>query len=244
MQNGVLLLDKPERMTSHDLVQKVRRIFKQKKVGHCGTLDPSAEGLMVLTLGKACKLSQYLAAGDKTYDLTVQLGLVTDTLDREGRILKHISVREEPQKIRQAVQKCLGDLCLPIPQFSAKKFQGRKLYEYARSGKPVPIIKKDMYFYNLKIHSVSSDQVSCRLSCSKGSYIRAWAKYLGEKLETGGCLIRLKRIESQPYHLNQSILLHDLLAFSDHLEKLSSCWIPFEKCLSDLNKNSYIACKK
>ena len=239
MYHGVLLLDKPEKMTSHDLVQKVRRLFKQKKVGHCGTLDPSAEGLMVLTLGKACKLSQYLLEGDKTYDLTVQLGLVTDTLDREGRILENRPVCESPQKIRQTVQKCLGDLYLPIPQFSAKKFKGKKLYEYARAGEAVPIIKKNMHFYNLEIQSMSSDQVSCRLSCSKGSYIRSWAEYLGQQLETGGCLIRLKRIESRPYHLNQSILLQDLSALFSRLEKLEgrSCWIPFEKCLFDLNKN-------
>ena len=239
MHHGVLLLDKPEKMTSHDLVQKVRRLFKQKKVGHCGTLDPSAEGLMVLTLGKACKLSQYLVEGDKTYDLTVQLGLVTDTLDREGHILRCTPVHETPQKIRQTVQKCLGDLYLSIPQFSAKKFKGKKLYEYARSGLPVPVIKKNMRFYNLKIQSVSSDQVSCRLSCSKGSYIRSWAEYLGQQLETGGCLVRLKRIESRPYHLSQSILLQDLSALFSRLEKLEgrSCWIPFEKCLFDLNKN-------
>ena len=240
MYHGVLLLDKPEKMTSHDLVQKVRKLFKQKKVGHCGTLDPSAEGLMVLTLGKACQLSQYLVEGDKTYDLTVQLGLVTDTLDREGRVLKCHPVHETPQKIRQTVQKCLGNLYLSIPQFSAKKFKGKKLYEYARSGMPVPNNKgKICIFIIWKSNPCPPIKFFCRLSCSKGSYIRSWAEYLGQQLETGGCLVRLKRIESRPYHLNQSILLQDLSALFSRLEKLEgrSCWIPFEKCLFDLNKH-------
>ncbi len=234
MHHGVLLLEKPTRMTSHQLVQKVRKIFKQKKVGHCGTLDPLATGLMVLTLGKACKLSQYLIEGNKTYDLVVQLGLVTDTLDREGKVLKKISVNLEKQIIENEVKKCLGVLSLPIPQFSAKKFQGRKLYEYARAGMKAPTIEKSMNFYNLKIKSISSDQVSCQLSCSKGSYIRAWAHYLGERLGVGGCLFELRRVASEPYHLSQSILIRNLEDISNNLEYLENqpSWVSFEDCLS------------
>jgi len=231
MYHGVLLLNKPSGWTSHQLVQKVRKVFEQKKVGHCGTLDPQATGLMVLILGKACSLSSFLTNGDKIYQAQIQLGLVTDTLDGDGKILQQNKVQLRPELIQKVLQESQGLQSLKVPAFSAKKVGGKKLYEYARKGEPVPSIEKQMNFYDLKINSLFPDRFECQISCSKGSFVRAWVAFIGEKLKVGACLIGLKRLASHPYRveqLNQDLSLEELrhqIELHQHL----SCWIPYEE---------------
>ncbi len=207
MISGLLLLDKPCGMTSHQLVHRVRKILNQKQVGHCGTLDPVAQGLMVLLLGQACRLSQYLLSKDKVYELTMKLGQTTDTLDKEGQILVTKNVDLKQTDIQETLKKSLGCLELEVPAFSAVKYKGKKLYEYARRDESGPVIKKEMFFYNLSIQSIYKDEVQVRLSCHKGGYIRSWVHLIGEKLGVGAHLLHLKRLASIPYFLDQSISL-------------------------------------
>lgn len=209
MISGLLLLNKPKGITSHRLVQKVRSCLHQKEAGHCGTLDPMAEGLMLVVLGSACKLSSSLVLADKIYEFTFQLGRITDTLDITGKTLKTTIVNLDSSTIEKTLNKNLGLLQLTVPSYSAVKYQGKKLYEYARSGQEVPVIKKPMYFYDLKILNIHKTQVTVQLSCRKGGYIRAWTAWIGEELGVGACLSQLKRLACLPFYLNQSLPLKD-----------------------------------
>ena len=239
MISGLLLLNKPKGITSHQLVQRVRSCFHQKAVGHCGTLDPMAEGLMLVVLGLACKLSSSLVLSDKIYELTLQLGQITDTLDITGKVLKTAEVQLEASVIEKVLKENLGHLNLTVPQYSAVKFKGKKLYEYARAGQTVPIIKKQMYFYDLKILEIFETEIKVQLSCQKGGYIRSWASLIGEKLGVGACLSQLTRLACLPFHLTQSLLLKDLeMKCQEDLEKTLDCaknegaFIPLEQIQS------------
>ena len=208
--NGVLLVNKRGAGTSHDLVHQIRSLLHQKAVGHAGTLDPLAKGLMVILLGRGTKLSHWLLSADKRYTLTVQFGLVTDTLDQDGRILKNEPVSLEKDKIEAALKNALGVLDLEVPLFSAKRVKGRKLYSYARKGDPVELPKKSMSFFDLKILKVSENQARLSISCAKGSYMRAWTHFVGRTLKTGACLMDLTRDGSHPFHLKDSVTFDEL----------------------------------
>lgn len=208
--HGLLLVDKPEGMTSHDVVGKVRQALGVKSVGHTGTLDPMASGLMVLLIGEATKLSDYLLNGNKGYQLESRLGQTTDTLDRTGEVISTTPVDLSIDRIREAVESLSGELLLSIPKFSAKKIDGKKLYEYARAGEAVEIPKKPMSFFDFKSLEIKPDGVRLELSCSKGSFIRSWSSELGERLSVGATLTSLRRIFSAPYRVEQSIELATL----------------------------------
>lgn len=209
--NGILLIDKPEGLTSHDVVARVRRCFNMRAVGHCGTLDPMASGLLIVLLGGATKLSDYLLTQEKTYQTTVQLGMTTDSYDRMGNI---ISKSEEPvslESVQAAIKSLTGEVELDIPIFSAKKVDGKKLYEYARENKPIQIPRKKMHFKEVVLENFEDRQVTVTLSCSKGSFIRAWGHELGQLLRVGGTLTQLRRLRSQPWGLENAIPLKKIL---------------------------------
>lgn len=208
--HGLLLINKPSGITSHDVVARARRILKTKSVGHSGTLDPLASGLMVLLVGEATKLSQYILEKNKAYRVRAQLGIKTDTLDTTGQILETHSELPEGDQVRKAVLALSGDLLLPVPIYSATKIDGKKLYEYAREGQAVQIPSKTMSFFDLKIEEQGKDWIDVFIRCSKGSFIRAWVSQLGENLKVGAALSRLERTESAPYHLDQAISLEQL----------------------------------
>ena len=231
MISGLLLLSKPQGMTSHQLVHRVRQKLKQKAVGHCGTLDPLAEGLMLIVLGKACKLSSYFSSGNKTYAFSLKFGLKTDTLDITGKTIeKKDNFQVRPSDIESSMKKYIGEIEIDVPAFSAVKFKGKKLYEYARSGKPVPRVSKKMFFYDLKIKSIDKDSSSVEVSCSKGSYIRSWVSQVGENLGCGAVLSQLSRLASEPYSLKQSMSLGDFE--KKEFQKTAPFFIPFSSCLS------------
>ena len=165
-------------------------------------------------------MSSSLVLADKSYELTFQMGWTTDTLDKTGRTLKNTKVCLEPSFIEKTLKKNLGWMDLTVPQFSAVKFQGKKLYEYARSGQDAPCLQKTMYFYGLKILSIHKTQVKVQLSCKKGGYIRAWTSWIGKELGVGACLVQLKRLACLPFHLNQSLLLKDFeMKCRENIEK-------------------------
>ncbi|MEZ0392268.1 MAG: tRNA pseudouridine(55) synthase TruB [Pseudobdellovibrionaceae bacterium] len=208
--HGLLLINKPQGITSHDVVARVRRILQTKSVGHSGTLDPLASGLMVLLIGEGTKLSQYILEKNKAYRVRAQLGLVTDTLDTTGTVLKTSTDLPGPQVVRDAALSLRGELELPVPIYSAAKIDGKKLYEYAREGKEVQIPMKRMHFFDLAIEGQGADWIDVFIRCSKGSFIRAWVHRLGEILHIGAAMSQLERTESSPYHLDQAITLEEL----------------------------------
>lgn len=209
--DGLLLVDKPADMTSHDVVAKVRYVLKQKSVGHTGTLDPLATGLLILVLGEATKLSDYLLAADKSYGLKVRLGVTTDSMDRTGKVLTETSCDQlTAERVRAAALALQGDFQWPVPIFSAAKVDGKKLYEHGRAGTQVVIPTKAMKYWDAEIDEVSPLGVQMKISCSKGSFIRTWADELGKKLGVGGIIEELRRLSVGTWDLSQAVKLNSL----------------------------------
>ena len=203
--HGVLLVRKKSGITSHDVVHSLRKIIGQKEIGHGGTLDPIAEGLMLILLGQGTKLSNYLLSNDKRYFFSFRLGAETDTLDRTGKILSRKPVNISLQTIERVLKQNQGKCMLPVPLFSAVKIRGKKLYEYVRSNRPVEPPIREMFFYQLEIKDMTADQVAVELSCRKGSYIRSWVALVGQQLKTGAYLESLIRLRSNPFSLNSAL---------------------------------------
>lgn len=208
--NGLLLIDKPAGCTSHDVVAKIRKILHTKSVGHCGTLDPIASGLLVILLGHGTKLSDYLLSQDKRYWVRVKLGVTTDTGDRSGQVLQEKPVNVTAADVRQAAESILGEMELPVPIFSAVKIKGKKLYEYARQNEVIAVPQKAMKFYDMDFMGLMGTEADIEISCSKGSYVRAWVTLLGEKLGVGATVGELRRVASLPYSLHEALTLEKL----------------------------------
>jgi tRNA pseudouridine55 synthase len=205
--NGILLVDKPAGVTSHDVVRVVKKTLHLSSVGHAGTLDPQATGLLVVLLGEATKLSQYILTEDKGYFLKARLGVTTDTLDTSGKILSEQVVDLKKEEIEKAVRDSLGELLLHVPKFSAVKVAGKTLHKEARAGKDFETPLKTMNFYDLQLGAVEHNSFECDIRCSKGSYIRSWTEHIGQKLGCGASLEVLKRTWSAPFHLADAITL-------------------------------------
>ncbi len=208
--HGLLLINKEPGPTSHDLVREIRKIFSIKSVGHCGTLDPMADGLMVLLLGEATKLSNYILERDKSYRVTVQLGISTDTLDTTGKILHSQKTDLPAEVVKQVAISLQGDIVLPVPEYSAVKVDGVPLHEAARRGEPVETPSRQMRFYDFKNFEQGIDWIAFDLSCSKGSYVRSWANEFGRKLGCGAAMSALTRTASYPYLLSQAISMEEV----------------------------------
>lgn len=223
--NGLLLVNKPSGLTSHDVVARVRRILGTREVGHSGTLDPLASGLMVLLIGEATKLSAYVTEGDKSYHVSLKLGVTTDTLDSTGTVLSEKPVPVGPEEVVKAALALTGDFTLPIPMFSAKKVDGKKLYEYARAGESVEQPSKVMRFWN--VNSVGVGEYS--LSCSKGSFIRSWVQLLGERLGCGATMSGLIRTASHCFLLEDAKTLEQLESLG--AASVSNLLVPLDSAL-------------
>ena len=236
--NGVLLVNKTAGITSHDVVSVVRRIFKMKSVGHAGTLDPFATGLLILLLGEATKLSDYLRDGDKTYRTKIKLGIETDTLDLTGQVLSETQVKVTPQEIEKAILEAEGDLELPVPHFSAVKVNGEKLYNKARKGETFQTPQKQMSFYEVHVEEIFSEGFQARLSCKKGGYIRSWGELIGKKLQCGAHLVELNRLASSGFSVQDAIDLESLQNIqwdedtqSPNQKALGASYVPMSECL-------------
>lgn len=237
--NGLLLVHKSSGMTSHDVVARGRRILKRRDIGHAGTLDPLASGLMVLLVGEATKLSDYILNGDKAYEAEVKFGITTDSMDITGEVLTEKPVAFSAEELAQAIEKLTGEIELAVPKYSAVKIEGRKLYEYARKDQDVVIPKRIMRFYDLAYSELENGNLKVVIHCSKGSYIRAWVNALGEVLGCGATLANLKRIISTPYRLEKSMSLEDIEAqvnLEQMSESLGGAWVPFNHCLPDFRE--------
>jgi tRNA pseudouridine55 synthase len=232
--HGLLLVNKPTGPTSHDVVHRARKALGTRDIGHAGTLDPLASGLMVLLLGEATKISDYVLNGDKAYLVRVKLGVTTDSLDITGRVLSEKKVQLDPQVLSAAAMGLQGVFNWPVPVFSAVKTGGKKLYEFAHQDKAPPVIpKKDMKFWGVEVVEVTEDTIYVSIHCSKGSYIRTWAAQLGEVLGVGGAVETLQRTISAPYSLTDAIRLEDLEL---HPEAASAerggCFVPLAQTLT------------
>lgn len=192
---GIILVDKAEGEPSFSVVKRLRRILKVKKLGHAGTLDPFASGLLVMLLGQGTKLSPYLMAQEKSYRATVRLGIETDTMDPTGRIIRTAMVPDlAPDFIREKALGFEGNIEQVPPAFSALKFQGKRAYALAREGIPITLKKRQVRVHSLRIVSVDLPELTFLVTCSGGTYIRSLAADLGNAVGTGGHLKALRRL--------------------------------------------------
>jgi tRNA pseudouridine55 synthase len=209
--DGVLLIDKPAEHTSHDVVARLRGILRMKRIGHAGTLDPMATGLLVILVGKATRLSQYLMSVDKEYTGTITLGQVTDTQDAEGEVLetRPVPVLSEVD-IRTALNGFLGDQYQTPPMYSAIKIAGKPLYKSARAGEEVVREPRFIRVVNYELNRWESPQLDFRVQCTKGTYVRTLAHDLGQRLGCGAHLSALRRISSGKLNVAQAVTLEQL----------------------------------
>jgi tRNA pseudouridine55 synthase len=213
--DGVLLVDKPGEHTSHDVVARLRRKLNMKRIGHAGTLDPMATGLMIVLIGKATKISQYLISLDKEYEGTVELGKVTDSQDADGEVLETRPVPPLTEaEVRAAMKGFLGDQYQTPPMYSAIKIDGVPLYKSARKGVEVEREPRFIRVMNFDLTHFELPRFDFRLRCSKGTYVRTIAHDLGQKLGCGGHLARLRRTATDKFNVTQALTLDQIEALS------------------------------
>ncbi len=211
MHNGVLNIYKPKGFTSHDIVNKVRRIAGMKKVGHTGTLDPMAEGVLPLCLGKATRIAEYLTGEDKEYIAEISLGSETDTLDADGEITRKCPIPKLTEELLiEVLKNFLGEIIQIPPIYSAIKKDGKPLYKYAREGKELDIPGRKVDIYYIKLNSFRDNKINITVGCSKGTYIRSLARDLADSLGTCGHLSALLRTKSGSFIEKNSVTLEEL----------------------------------
>jgi tRNA pseudouridine55 synthase len=209
--DGVIVVDKPEGWTSHDAVNKVRRIAGTRRVGHLGTLDPMATGVLPLIIGRATRLSQFLMKGDKVYDAVVRFGYATDTYDRDGEPTTPITTPQiDPARLEEALGGMLGTIEQLPPPISAKKVAGTPAYKLARKNQPVELKPVQVTIYSIELVSVQGTDAHIVVRCSAGTYMRSIAHDLGRVLGCGAFLYRLRRTASGDFTLSQAHTLEEL----------------------------------
>lgn len=205
--HGLLLINKESGFSSHDVVAKARKILGTKEVGHCGTLDPLASGLLVLLVGQATKLSQYILDANKAYRVGLRLGIETDTLDTTGKTIQTSDLKISPEIVQAQGEALTGDFEWAVPAYSAVKVSGEKLYEKARRGETFASPVKTMKFWGVRYGGQADGEYFFDLQCSKGSYVRTWVSVLGQNLGLGGTVSSLVRTASDPFRLDQALTL-------------------------------------
>ena len=210
MINGVINIYKEKGYTSHDVVAKLRGILRQKKIGHTGTLDPDAEGVLPVCLGKATKLCDLLTDKRKTYEAVLHLGISTDTQDMTGTVLEEREVTADPATVCSCIEGFLGEQQQIPPMYSALKVNGRKLYELAREGKEVERKPRRVVFYHIEILETDLPLVRFQVTCSKGTYIRTLCHDIGRKLGCGGCMESLLRTRVERFDVKDAMRLSEV----------------------------------
>ena len=208
--SGVLVVDKPVGLTSHDIVQIIRNGTNIRRAGHTGTLDPRASGVLVVLLGPAVRLSEYVSASDKRYQAVLRLGTRTDTYDAEGTVLESSPVNITEEQFKESLAKFVGEIEQVPPPYSAIKVQGRRSYDLARSGEEVELAPRKINVYNLELLEWASPEAVIDVYCSSGTYVRSLAHDVGEDLGCGAHLIGLRRTKSGRFSLRDAVPLSKL----------------------------------
>lgn len=230
---GILLVDKPQGITSHDVVDKIRRLYSTRRVGHAGTLDPMATGLLIILVGKATKASQYLMSQEKEYIGQATLGVTTDSQDADGEITETKPVPEiSEQQIKDVLKSMLGDQYQTPPMHSAKKIGGKKLYELARKGIEVEREPRFIRINLFDLENWASPNIQFRVQCTKGTYVRTLAFDLGNKIGPGAHLSMLRRTSSGNLNVDKAYTLMQLGAMNR--EQLINCLVPVHEAVPSI----------
>ena len=234
--NGIIIIDKQKGSTSHDIVYQVRKMFGEK-VGHTGTLDPMATGVLPLLIGKGTQCSKYLINHNKTYKATIQLGKKTDTADSEGKVIEEKAIDLEAfneEKIEQVLTSFKGKQTQIPPIYSAIKVKGKKLYEYARKGQNVEIRPREIEIYNIELLKFDKEnkQIQFQVQCSKGTYIRTLCEDIAVKLDTVGYMKELQRMQVGEFLIENSITIETLKEHKDDIQWVDKQLINVEEFFS------------
>jgi len=234
--HGILLVDKPVGITSHDVVDEVRRVLRVRRIGHAGTLDPIANGLLVVLLGEATKISEYLQGADKQYEGTLKLGFVSDTYDSTGQVQDGPSKKYPSlEDIQDLADELTGRINQIPPPYSAKKVGGKKLYEYARKGQPVEVESRTIDVHDFQILEAEGEDVEFGIECSSGTYVRALVHELGKRTKCGAVLTSLRRTVSGSFDVEDSISLDELKGMSPEDDALRQRIIPIRKAMPTMS---------
>ena len=238
--DGIIIINKEKAYTSNDVVQIVKHTLNEK-VGHTGTLDPNATGVLPILIGKGTKISKYLVNHDKIYEAVLQLGVKTDTGDGEGKIVEEREVKEEcinKENIEKVLSEFIGEQTQTPPKYSAIKINGKKLYDYARNGEQVEIPIRNIKIYNLQLKDINEENktICFRVECSKGTYIRTLCEDIAGKLESIGYMKELNRIQVGEFNIKDSIRINELKENKDNIEFLNEHIISIEEMLNDKEK--------
>lgn len=239
--DGVILINKEKGISSFGVVAKIRKILNIKKVGHTGTLDPEATGLLPILVGNGTKISKYLIEHDKTYIAKLKFGIKTDTADSEGEVIKKDNFKLDKKDENfyiEVFNSFIGKMSQFPPKYSAIKVNGKKLYEYAREDKDIEIKPREIEIYSIKILHINYDEneIDFEVSCSKGTYIRTLCEDIAKKLETCGYMKELKRIRVNNFKIENSISLEELEQNKDNEEFLKNNIISIEKVFENKNR--------
>ncbi|MCH5138903.1 tRNA pseudouridine(55) synthase TruB [Clostridiaceae bacterium UIB06] len=229
--DGILNINKPTGMSSFDVVRVVKKAAKTKKVGHTGTLDPEASGVLPICIGRATKLVDYIMSDYKIYKVELKLGITTDTYDREGKVLKTSEVNLFEDDVKKVIKSFEGEIDQIPPMYSALKVNGERLYNLARQGIEIERKARKIHIYNIDILSIQLPTVQFTVKCSKGTYIRSLCYDIGEKLKCGGTMWNLERTQTGSFSILNSVKLEQLNADNIH-----NYLIPMDKALESYPK--------
>ena len=211
MMDGIVIVDKPRDWTSQDVTARLRRVFGTRRIGHGGTLDPMATGVLPVFVGRATRGVEFFEHAEKTYETVLRLGLTTDTEDITGTVLSERPVSVTAQQVEQALEAFRGEIMQVPPMYSALKVNGQKLCDLARKGKVVQRQPRPITIHELTLLEQGENTLRLRVCCSKGTYIRTLCKDIGEKLGCGGCMQQLRRVSAGEYTIEEAVPLQELL---------------------------------
>ena len=209
--NGIVIVDKPQGWTSQDVTARLRRVFNTKRIGHGGTLDPMATGVLPVFVGRATRGVEFFEHAEKTYETVLRLGITTDTEDITGTVLTRCDAFVTGAQLEQVLQQFRGEILQVPPMYSALKVNGQKLCDLARQGKEVERKPRPITIHELTLLGMEADGIRLRVRCSKGTYIRTLCKDIGEALGCGGCMAALRRVSAGEYTIEESVPLETLL---------------------------------
>ena len=213
--NGIVIVDKPQGWTSQDVTARLRRVFNTRRIGHGGTLDPMATGVLPVFVGRATRGVEFFEHAEKTYETVLRLGITTDTEDISGTVLSEQDAFVTGEQLEAVLQKFRGEIMQVPPMYSALKINGQKLVDLARKGREVERQPRPITIHELTLLGMEADGIHLRVRCSKGTYIRTLCKDIGEALGCGGCMAALRRVTAGEYTIEESVPLQTLLETED-----------------------------
>ena len=213
--NGIIIIDKPQEWTSNDVVSRLRRVFNTRRIGHGGTLDPMATGVLPVFVGRATRGVEFFEHAEKTYETVLRFGITTDTEDTTGKILTEQEVHLTREELEAVLPRFRGEIMQVPPMYSALKVNGQKLYDLARKGREVERQPRPITIHELTLMDFAGNVAKLRVRCSKGTYIRTLCKDIGQALGCGGCMAELRRVQAGEYTLEGSVPLYELLKISE-----------------------------